>query len=273
MHEGTPVKSHITKFSSIINDSDKIEVKIEDKDRALLLLCSLPSSYKRFRKAIIYGDKSIEKVNEVKEHLLNKDKLTTSWRVSLIVMIPASSFSKEKSNNESSMGNPKHKNLVCNWCHKKRQIRADCWTHKKKQDANVTELAGGDEDKCDVLSVTDRSIGNKDRWIIDSECSQHISSNRTISSYTSVQGGKTFMGNSATSKVIGEETIQFHSHDGCITTLQGVRHVPESRYNLISLIALHGKGFNFSTEGDLMEVFKDTRVKFQAKRVGNVYIL
>jgi len=38
------------------------------------------------------------------------------------------------------------------------------------------------------------------------------------------------MGNSATSKVIGEGTIQFWSHDGCITTLQGVRHVPESRY-------------------------------------------
>jgi len=29
-------------------------------------------------------------------------------------------------------------------------------------------LAEGDEDKCDVLFVTDRSISNKDRWIIDS---------------------------------------------------------------------------------------------------------
>ena len=40
------------------------------------------------------------------------------------------------------------------------------------------------------------------------------------------------MGNSVTNKVIGEGTIQFQSHDGCITTLQGVRYVPESRYNL-----------------------------------------
>jgi len=37
------------------------------------------------------------------------------------------------------------------------------------------------------------------------------------------------MGNSITSKVIGEGAIQFRSHDGCITTLQGVRHVPELR--------------------------------------------
>jgi len=30
MHKGTPIKSHITEFSTIINDLDKIEVKIED---------------------------------------------------------------------------------------------------------------------------------------------------------------------------------------------------------------------------------------------------
>jgi len=50
------------------------------------------------------------------------------------------------------------------------------------------------EEQCDVLSVTDRSVGNKNRWVIDSECSQHISSNRKMfSSYTSVQGGEVFM--------------------------------------------------------------------------------
>ena len=77
MHECIPIKSHITEFSSIINDIDKIEIKIGDGDRALLLLCSLPSSYKSFREVIIYGDKLIIKVNEVKEHLINKDKIDT----------------------------------------------------------------------------------------------------------------------------------------------------------------------------------------------------
>jgi len=83
-----------------------------------------------------------------------------------------------------------------------------------------------------------------------------------FSSYTLVQGGLVFTRNSATSKVINEGTIQIRSHDGCITTLQRVRHVPKSRYNLISLGALHGEEFNFKTEGDLMEVFKDAHVKF-----------
>ena len=63
--------------------------------------------------------------------------------------------------------------------------------------------------------------------------------------------------------MIGEGTIQFRSHDGCITTLQDFRHVPESGYNLISLGALLGEGFSFNFEGDLMEVSKEAHVKFR----------
>ena len=68
-------------------------------------------------------------------------------------------------------------------------------------------------------------------------------------------------------------TIQFRSHDGCITTLQGVRYVPDSRYNLIYLGALQGEGFSFSSEDYLMEVSNEVHMKFQAERVGNVYML
>ena len=96
----------------------------------------------------------------------------------------------------------KRKNLVCNWCHKNWHIRADCWIHnKKQQDANVIELSERDEDKCDVLSITDSSVGNKDRWIIDSGCSQQISFDIKIVLLIH------FMGNSATRKVISKETI------------------------------------------------------------------
>ena len=38
MHEGTPIKSHIVKFFSIINDLDKREVKIKDENQCILYL-------------------------------------------------------------------------------------------------------------------------------------------------------------------------------------------------------------------------------------------
>ena len=74
MHEDTPIKSYIAKFTSIINELDKIEVKIKDENHSLLLLhFFLPSSYKSFRETIIYEGKSTIMVNEVEEHMLNKD--------------------------------------------------------------------------------------------------------------------------------------------------------------------------------------------------------
>jgi len=94
-----------------------------------------------------------------------------------------------------------------------------------------------------------------------------------FSSYTSVQRGEVFIENSATSTVIGEGTIQFYYYDGYITTLQGVHHVPKSRYNLISFRALHREGFNFNPKGGIMEVFKYAHVKFQVESADNVYIL
>jgi len=122
----TPIKPYIAEFFSIINNLDKIEVKIEDDNESLPLLHSLPSSYKSYREAIIYGGKSTIKVNEVKEHLL-KDKIDNqltgkSYRDDSEQV----HFSKEKSNNGSSTGNSKHKNLKCNLCHKKGHIRAEC---------------------------------------------------------------------------------------------------------------------------------------------------
>ena len=75
VHECIPMKSHVAEISSIINDLGKIEIKIEDENQTLLY--SLLSSYKSFREAIIYEGKSTIKVNEVKEHLLNKDKIDT----------------------------------------------------------------------------------------------------------------------------------------------------------------------------------------------------
>ncbi|KAH1082310.1 hypothetical protein J1N35_022071 [Gossypium stocksii] len=53
-------------------------VQIDDEDQAMLLLCSLPPSYKSFRKTLIYGrDKLL--LEDMKGHLLSRDKLDNEF--------------------------------------------------------------------------------------------------------------------------------------------------------------------------------------------------
>jgi len=67
-------------------------------------------------------------VNEVKEHLLNKDKIDTQLTdESHHDDYRQVHYSREKSNIKSFMGNSKHKNLTCNYYQKKRYIRSKCW--------------------------------------------------------------------------------------------------------------------------------------------------
>ena len=50
-----------------------MEVKYEDEDTTLMLLCSLPSSYTNFRDTILYNHDTLM-LNEVYEALNSKDE-------------------------------------------------------------------------------------------------------------------------------------------------------------------------------------------------------
>ncbi|XP_022683493.1 uncharacterized protein LOC111257716 [Setaria italica] len=53
MKEEDSVMSHIAEFKKIVADLVSMEVKYDDEDLGLLLLCSLPNSYANFRDTIL----------------------------------------------------------------------------------------------------------------------------------------------------------------------------------------------------------------------------
>src|SRR6516165_1458187 len=73
MSEGSSLSSYLSEFSSIITDLRKIDVKIEDEDQAMMLLCSLPASYKNFRDTMIYSRDELS-LEKVKSNLETKEK-------------------------------------------------------------------------------------------------------------------------------------------------------------------------------------------------------
>ncbi|MFQ6625658.1 hypothetical protein Gotur_006375 [Gossypium turneri] len=68
------LRDRISQFITLLNDLKNVEVHIDDEDQAMLLLYSLPLSYKSFKEALIYGRDKIL-FEDVKGHLLSKDKL------------------------------------------------------------------------------------------------------------------------------------------------------------------------------------------------------
>jgi hypothetical protein len=68
MSEGTSMQSHLNEFNSIIVDLESLDVKIYDEDKTILLVVSLPPSFKHFKKIMLYGNHtslSFENVSQI----------------------------------------------------------------------------------------------------------------------------------------------------------------------------------------------------------------
>jgi len=50
MAEGTPVQKHLNEFNSILVDLESLDVKIEDEDKVILLVVSLPPPINTLRR-------------------------------------------------------------------------------------------------------------------------------------------------------------------------------------------------------------------------------
>jgi hypothetical protein len=55
MAEGTSIQSHLNEFNFICVDLESLDVKIDDEDKAILLVVSLPASFKHFKEIMLYG--------------------------------------------------------------------------------------------------------------------------------------------------------------------------------------------------------------------------
>ena len=74
MAEGTPVQKYLNDFNSILVDLESLDVKIEDEDKAILLVVSLPPSYTHFKEIMLYSNSNTISFEEVKSNLLCNEK-------------------------------------------------------------------------------------------------------------------------------------------------------------------------------------------------------
>ena len=74
LQEGGSVMNHLSIFKEIVADLVSMEVKYDDEDLALLLLCSLPNSFANFRDTILLSRDELT-LAEVYEALQTREKM------------------------------------------------------------------------------------------------------------------------------------------------------------------------------------------------------
>jgi hypothetical protein len=59
MQEGSDLQQHINVFQNILTDLTRLGVQMDDEDKAIILLCSLPGSYDHLVTTLTYGKETI----------------------------------------------------------------------------------------------------------------------------------------------------------------------------------------------------------------------
>ncbi|PNX70128.1 cytochrome p450, partial [Trifolium pratense] len=73
MVETKSMTEQLAKFNKIIDDLANLEVNLEDEDKVLHLLCTLPKSYESFEDTLLYGRENPVTLEEVQSALRSKE--------------------------------------------------------------------------------------------------------------------------------------------------------------------------------------------------------
>ncbi|KAE8712608.1 hypothetical protein F3Y22_tig00110239pilonHSYRG00037 [Hibiscus syriacus] len=189
------------------------------RDKAMLLLCSLPPFYEHMVTTLTYVKETI-KVEEITEALLahnqrKQNAVESSQADSLYVK-----GNRDRGLKLENVGSGKRnfiskyrdkKTIHCYKCKEARHMKRDCPKLKKQTDdkcddssksVNVVEDDNSDYSEGDMPSISTTQLMNV--WILDSGCSYHITPNREyFLTYRSINSGSVYLGDDRCYNIVG----------------------------------------------------------------------
>ncbi|KAK9937625.1 hypothetical protein M0R45_014403 [Rubus argutus] len=283
MEEGANLVEHLNVFKGLLAQLSNVEVKVEEEDKALLLLTSLPDSYENIITTILYGKDTL-KLEDVESTLLShaKRKKADDSQGSLFVTHGKNhrgrSTARGSSEHSRSKSRGRGKGKQCYKCKEWGHIKPDCPLMKEKDDKgsdnSMTGVVELSNDFGEFLTV---SKGNytcsQNEWILDTGSSHHLCSRKEyFDTFQEVRGFVTW-GDGTRRSVMGVGTVKIKMFDGAVRTLGDVVYVPKFRRNLISLSQLDSKGYRLSSAGGVVKISRGCMVLMKGEKCGDLFRL
>ncbi|KAL5821701.1 hypothetical protein ACOSQ3_023583 [Xanthoceras sorbifolium] len=279
MAEGASVAQHLNEHNTITTQLSSVEIEFDEEVRALILLSSLPDSWNATVTAVSSSSGNNKlKFDDVRDLVLSEEirrresgEASSSSALHTESRGRTSERSSYRSRSKSRRGKSRSgkKDFSCYNCGKKGHFKRDCRAPKKdtgtQESANVTEEAGD----AMILSVNSPI----ESWILDSGASFHATPCREImENYVSGNFGKVHLADDETLKIVGKGDIRLKLPNGSTWKLQGVRHIPGLKRNLISIGQLDGEGYCTTFSGCEWKITKGALVVARGKKCGTLYV-
>ncbi|XP_073298295.1 uncharacterized protein [Primulina huaijiensis] len=271
MVDSKSVMSQVQELQLILHEIHAEGMSLSESFQVAALIEKLPPLWKDFKNYLKHKRKEMGLEDLIVRLRIEEDNKSTEAKASKMaarVNIVESSFQgkKRKFEKQPQQGqqppNKKKFKGTCYNCGKPNHMAKDCRKPKKgNPQANVVQERSVpfDFSQLDLSAVILEAnlVENSNEWWVDTGATRHICSNKGMfSTYTPSTGRKLYMGNSATSEVVGTGNVVLKMTSGLEVTLVDALHVPDIRKNLVSGSLLVKHGFRLVFESNKVVLTK-----------------
>lgn len=282
------ISEQLDDFNKTIGDRENVDVQLEDEDKAILLLNSLPKSFEHLKDAMLFGRETSITMEEVQHALRAKElqkqnedqsghqpealnvKKFKQWKTKK----PEGKF---KNPTQGKSKDPDQKETRrCRYCKKIGHLRRDCYSLKRKLASNNQGKESADctkeMEEPQSLNITEQPVDEV--WILDFGCSFHMCPHKEWFMELDLQDqGSVILGNNEACRIKGVGKLKLRLHDKSIKILTGLRYIPNLKRNLVSLGMLESKGFNFKSEKGILYIQNEKGIVLKGLRKNSLYYL
>ncbi|KAL0388370.1 UNVERIFIED_CONTAM: Retrovirus-related Pol polyprotein from transposon TNT 1-94 [Sesamum radiatum] len=271
MVDSKTVMNQVQEFQMILHDLHAEGMKLSESFQVAAMIEKLPPLWKDFKNYLKHKRKEmgledlivrlrIEEDNRLSE--MKSGKLQIEAKANLMEQNGNTSIKRKRVDYKAKKGRAKMIKGNCYNCGKPNHMAKDCRLPKKNQ-AHVSEVRSVPIDlgELNLSAVVFEAnlVDNPREWWIDTGATRHICSDKEMfSTYTPINGRKLFMGNSATSNIVGIGNVVLKMTSGKELTLIDVLHVPDIRKNLVSGSLLVKSGFRLVFESNKFVLTKNS---------------